>query len=188
MKAMNNWSQEKYRKAWEYAAKMHKGQTYGGSVEGESVDYIAHIGSVAMEIMWSLSFESAYDGDLSIQCALLHDIIEDTSADYSSVAHMFGVEVADGVMALTKDSALPSKEAQMQDSLDRIKLQPKEVWSVKVADRISNLNAPPYYWSEEKKRCYQQEAMLIRDHLTEASEVLLNRLDDKIRDYSQYLT
>lgn len=42
------------------------------------------------------------------------------------------------------------KKLQMQDSLRRIKSQPREVWMVKMADRITNLQPPPGHWSEEK--------------------------------------
>jgi hypothetical protein len=46
-----------------------------------------------------------------------------------------GNEIADGVIALSKNTILPSKEEQMKDSIARIKQQPKEVWMVKMCDR-----------------------------------------------------
>jgi hypothetical protein len=39
------------------------------------------------------------------------------------------------VRALTKDASLPTNEA-MADSLRRVRLQPPEVWAVKLSDRI----------------------------------------------------
>ena len=61
----------------------------------------------------------------------------------------FGKDVADGVLALTKNENLP-KEDRMRDSLERLLKQPKQVQIVKLADRITNLQAPPHYWTKEK--------------------------------------
>lgn len=149
---MSNWSPEIYSKAWYFATIRHEGQTYGGSQPLLRVDYLNHIGSVGMEILWALSQTPGCKGDLAVQCALLHDVIEDTSATYEEVKEEFGKQVADGVLALTKNEKLPAKEARMTDSLKRIRQQPKEVWMVKMADRISNLYAPPYYWNNTKKK------------------------------------
>ena len=59
-------------------------------------------------------------------------------------------QIAAGAMALTKNETLPAKREMMPDSLSRIKRQQKQIWVVKVADRIYNLQAPPYYWNKEK--------------------------------------
>ena len=69
------------------------------------------------------------------------------------------------------------------DSLSRIKQQPKEVWAVKMADRICNLYAPPYYWTNEKKTKYQKEAQLIHRELKKGNQYLSERLEQKIKDY-----
>jgi (p)ppGpp synthase/HD superfamily hydrolase len=73
------------------------------------------------------------------------------------------------------------------DSLKRIKLQPKEVWAVKMADRICNLYAPPFYWNNEKKIAYQKEAQLILSELKEGNSYLAERLQQKIEKYNQYI-
>ena len=56
-----------------------------------------------------------------MQCALLHDIIEDTAVEYAHIENMFGTAVAQGVNALTKrvqrDGQTLSKSEQMADSL-----------------------------------------------------------------------
>ena len=65
------WSQEKYIKAYNFAAEAHKGQ----KVPGTDLPYIMHLSLVSMEIMAALSVENDLDGDLAIQCALLHDTI-----------------------------------------------------------------------------------------------------------------
>jgi (p)ppGpp synthase/HD superfamily hydrolase len=78
--------------------------------------------------------------------ALLHNVIEGTRKTYNYVQSNFGLEVAEGVQALTKRTIFSTKEVRMKDSLSRIKNQPIEIWMVKIADRITNLQPPPAHW------------------------------------------
>jgi guanosine-3',5'-bis(diphosphate) 3'-pyrophosphohydrolase len=174
------WKPDLYIRAWNFASHAHNGQT----VPGTDLPYINHIGNVAMEVMTAIAkSESFHKPNLAVQCALLHDVIEDTKTTYELVYANFGVEVADGVQALTKNEKLPSKEEQMADSLQRIRLQPHEVWVVKMADRITNLQPPPAHWSKEKINNYKNEAMIIYSELKDASELLASRLFQKIDGY-----
>ena len=68
---MNRWSPELFKKAWNFATIAHHGQTYGGHETGMKIDYINHIGSVAMEVIWALGASPDYDADLAVQCAIL---------------------------------------------------------------------------------------------------------------------
>jgi (p)ppGpp synthase/HD superfamily hydrolase len=97
----------------------------------------------------------------------------------------FGDKIADGVAALTKNPTLP-KPQQMMDSLQRIKNQPVEVWAVKLADRICNLQEPPSYWSMEKRKLYLLEAKIILDTLGAGNAILKARLIEKMDNYPQY--
>jgi (p)ppGpp synthase/HD superfamily hydrolase len=185
---MNNWSQEVYITAWNYASTQHRGQTYRGPQNGEQVDYLNHIGMVTTEVMHCLQHtDQSYDADLAVQCAILHDSIEDTSSTYEDIQNLFGKGVADGVMALTKDETLPSKTEMMVHSLERIKAQPHEIWMVKVADRISNLYSPPFYWEDHKIAKYAEEAELIYDALAPSNELLAKRLRAKIDAYPSFM-
>jgi (p)ppGpp synthase/HD superfamily hydrolase len=184
----NLWCPELYTRAWSFATRKHANQTYGGSNEGEQIPYINHISSVAMEVsLGVLKAKESLNANLAIQCALLHDTIEDTNATYFEVCEIFGRDVADGVMALSKDDALPTKEAKMENSIARIKLQPKEIWMVKLADRITNLYHPPFYWTDEKILSYQEEARYILRALGESSVALGDRLEQKINEYPKFL-
>jgi (p)ppGpp synthase/HD superfamily hydrolase len=118
-------------------------------------------------------------------CAVLHDIVEDTGTTVEEVAAKFGDEIARGVLALSKDPNLPKGE-QLDDSLRRIRECPREVWVVKLADRITNLDDPPHYWTSEKRRTYQEEARRIHAALAEAHAALGARLAEKIEAYAQY--
>lgn len=75
----------------------------------------------------------------------------------------------------------------MGDSLKRIIEQPREVWMVKMADRITNLAPPPSYWSNEKTSGYWEEASVIYNTLKEANSVLADRLNMKIEHYKRYM-
>lgn len=180
------WSIEQLQKTWALATQLHDGQKYGSHQEGQQIEYLNHIGSVTFEILAAVQQEPELDADLALACAVLHDTLEDTPQSYEGLQELFGEPIANGVLALTKDESLPSKTAKMQDSLARIQQQPKEVWAVKLADRICNLQQPPYYWKKAKKVAYQQEAQLIYEQLQAASPYLAGRLKAKIEAYEQY--
>ncbi len=182
-----NWDQDVYLLAWQFAIKAHGNQTCPAAVEGERMPYAAHLGSVTMEVVAALHSNPNLDGNLAIQCALLHDTIEDTDVDYTMIEEHFGRNVASGVLALTKDKKLPTKKEQLLDSLERIILQPHEVWMVKLADRISNLQPPPLHWNGAKCQAYREEAQLIHDYLHASNAVLSQRLAEKIEGYKQYM-
>lgn len=180
---MTIWDQDVYIKAWNYASSVHNGQL----VPGTTIPYINHIANVAMEAMAAIASDQTINApDLLIQCALLHDVIEDTATTYDEVVSEFGTDVADGVLALSKDSNLPGKTEQMKDSLNRIKQQPVEIWMVKLSDRITNLQPPPKHWNKEKINAYREEANLILEHLGSANNFLAVRLKTKIAEYEYY--
>ena len=179
---MKNWNEDKYIKAWNFASKIHNGQL----IPSSDIPYINHIGLVAMEAMAAIANGGVDNPDLLVQCSLLHDSIEDTSATYENIKSEFGVDVADGVLALSKNSELPKSE-RMIDSLARIRLQPKEIWMVKLSDRITNLQPPPKHWDSAKIKNYRDEAILILESLGSANEFLAERLESKISDYGQWV-
>ncbi|PHV62379.1 HD domain-containing protein [Cyanobacterium aponinum] len=182
---MKYWNPEIYLKAWNFASVAHQTQLMSSS----NVPYLNHIGSVAMEAMTAITYsDNIQYPDLLIQCALLHDVIEDTDISYEEIKREFSLDVADGVLALTKNKKLPSKQEQMEDSLNRITQQPPEIWMVKMCDRITNLQPPPRHWSQNKIIKYRQEAILIWEKLGTANQYLAQRLDYKITQYHQYQT
>lgn len=180
--ANDYWSQEHYIKAYRFAAEAHQGQF----VPDTEIAYIMHLSLVSMEVIAAVRSESGHDENLALQCALLHDVIEDTPVTYEQVEVTFGSIVAAGVSALTKNKSL-DKSVQMSDSLKRIQQQPHEVWMVKLADRITNLQPPPTYWTKDKVAKYQAEATEILNALGEASALLSTRLSGKIEAYNAYL-
>ena len=152
---------------------------------GSGLPYLVHVVSVAGEVLSVLDREPL-DPDLAVGCALLHDTLEDTTTTYAELVATFGTAIADGVRALSKlDDSIP-KADQMADSLRRIRQQPREVWVVKLADRITNLAPPPAGWSSDKRRAYRAEAIEIADALAGASPALEARIRERIAAYSSY--
>jgi len=172
------WSQDDFLAALAFAARCHGGQT----VPGTGFPYVTHLTSVAQEVMAAVAVEPGRNGTLAVTAALLHDVIEDTQTAPETVASQFGADVLAAVLALTKNADLPKTEA-MADSLARIRLQPREVWMVKLADRIVNLGPPPPHWTQQKIAAYRAEAETILAALGEASPLLADRLAKRIAAY-----
>ena len=176
------WDPERYADALRFAAERHRGQT----VTDSDLPYVTHVVAVAAEVMGALARERFAAPDLAVQCALLHDTVEDTGTGLDEIAARFGSDVAAGVAALTKDGALPKAE-RMADSLRRIQAQPPEVWLVKLADRCTNLAPPPPSWSAAKRAAYLDEAGAILRALAPASLWLADRLAARMGRYQTFL-
>ena len=177
------WDQDTYLKTLLFAGQAHRKQ----KVPSSEMSYVVHIANVTMEVANALvqGGDKDLDGTFAIQCALLHDTIEDTEVTYEDIVNEFGSRVANGVLALTKNEALP-KETQMADSLKRIIQQGKEVRMVKMADRINNLQKPPKHWNRAKMKRYQKEAQFMLEQLSGVHPYIEARLKQKTEAYKQY--
>lgn len=119
-----------WRRAAAAAARWHRGQTR----RDNKTPYVSHVYRVAMTVRHTFGC----DDEECLAIALLHDVIEDTPADYDDVFEAFGEVVAKGVAALTKDMRLPEEErepaydAQLAEAGWRAKM-------VKLADTVDNL-------------------------------------------------
>jgi (p)ppGpp synthase/HD superfamily hydrolase len=98
----SKWSQDLYMRAFRFVSHAHNGQLFPGT----DLPYIVHITLVAMEITAALGVESGLNGDLTVQCAILHDTLEDTRVTYKTLKNKFGLPVARGVLALIKDESI----------------------------------------------------------------------------------
>lgn len=173
-----------YQQAIRFAASKHAESNQ--TIPGTNLPYVVHLSNVAMEVLVAHQQNPDFNLEMAVSMALLHDTLEDTSATVSELVAAFGPEVAEGVAALTKNKAL-AKPERMADSLNRIQALPKEAAIVKLADRITNLQAPPAHWDMAKKESYLQEARLIGQRLSEANANLAQRLQKKIIEYQQYI-
>lgn len=178
--------QDLFKRALDFAAWAHGDQ----KVPGSGFPYLVHVTKVAMEVIAATEGDPRPERNLAVACALLHDTVEDCRPEARSEVRSrlkaeFGVPVAAGVEALSKDYRLP-KAAAMADSLARLKAQPPAVRLVKLADRITNLEQPPPEWTADKRRAYREEARLILRELTGSSPPLEHRLRQKIEAYSEH--
>ena len=170
-----------YQQTIRFAAAKHGSQ----KIPGSDLPYVVHLSNVAMEVILAGQQTPDFDTAFAMQLALLHDVLEDTATTPEEVEFQFGKAICHGVKALTKNKELP-KEEQMADSLNRIRLQPKEVWAVKLADRITNLQPPPVSWNRDKCIAYLAEAKAIHQYLGEGNRYLSERLKEHIANYDTY--
>lgn len=167
-----------YIRALRFASQAHGDQR----MPDKDHPYIVHPVMVAAEVLAALQVEPG-DQDFAVACALLHDVVEDTNVGAEQVEREFGAAVAAGVLALTKREGMPKAEA-IRDSLQRIRTQPREVWMVKLADRVANLSRPvPRGWDGKKKQQYRAQGQEILDALGDASPHLAARLRQRIAEY-----
>jgi len=181
---MAAWDPDLYNHALTFAGVAHGDQR----VPGTDISYLMHLAQVCQEATGAVLADPTLNGDLVVQCALLHDVIEDTTTDRAAITEAFGEAVAAGVDALSKRPVGPEgqpwgKIEKMADSLARIVLEPREVWVVKLADRVTNLQVPPSHWSKDKIAAYHREAETILDRLGSASGHLAQRMQAKLKAY-----
>jgi guanosine-3',5'-bis(diphosphate) 3'-pyrophosphohydrolase len=174
-------TQRLYQLIIKYVAEKHISQ----KVPGTELPYLVHLSNVAMEILLAALHSKGFDLDFALKVALLHDVLEDTATTKEEISFIFGDSVREAVLSLTKNSGL-AKEERMSDSLNRIKKQRHEVWAVKMADRITNLQPPPKDWSNQKRKEYAEEATLIYDQLNIGNSYLADRLKSSIEEYKNF--
>ena len=171
-----------YQEAIRFAAAKHLVQDQ--KIPGTDLPYVVHLSNVAMEILLAGEHSEKFDLGFAVQVALLHDTLEDTDTTPEELVKWFGYEVAEAVAALSKNPKLPKAE-QMVDSLARIRKLRPEVWAVKMADRITNLQPPPPHWNQAKITIYCEEAFLIHAALRQGNDYLAYRLEGKVLEYAK---
>lgn len=176
-------TQSAYQRAILFAAAKHTG--INQFLSGTELPYVVHLSNVAMEILLAGQATPGFDLTFAVQVALLHDVLEDTQTSFDEIEQTFGLDIAKAVQALTKNDVL-EKADKMPDSLQRIKALSREVWAVKLADRITNLQKPPAHWSLLKIQEYKKEAAIILQELAGSNAYLENRLKEQIAAYEVY--
>ena len=184
LEKQKNEIQTLYQEAIKFATSKHNEKKQ--KVPGTNLPYLMHLSNVAMEILIAGSKNDSFNTAYAVQVALLHDTLEDTSTTFEELKDKFGFRIAQAVSALSKNKNLP-KAQQMQDSIHRIKKMQKEVWAVKLADRITNLQKPPARWNLKKKKAYQSEAKFILQELGKDNDYLAKRIESKINEYEAYI-
>ncbi|MDO9337200.1 MAG: bifunctional (p)ppGpp synthetase/guanosine-3',5'-bis(diphosphate) 3'-pyrophosphohydrolase [Caulobacter sp.] len=142
-------------KAYVYAVRMHGSQT-----RASGDPYFAHPVEVA-GILTEYRLDTA-----SIITALLHDVIEDTSATRQDIENLFGAEVAELVEGVTKLSKLEltADYARQAENLRKFILaisKDVRVLLVKLADRLHNMRTLHFIQKPAKRERIARETLEI---------------------------
>ena len=134
-------------KAFRYADTHHNGQ-----LRKDGSPFITHPLAVAQIIAEELRLDSE-----SIEAALMHDCIEDTSATYAEIAKEFSPAVADlveGVSKLTRVQYASKEEEQMENLRKMLMAMAKDirVILIKISDRLHNMRTMEYQTPEKQKQ------------------------------------
>jgi guanosine-3',5'-bis(diphosphate) 3'-pyrophosphohydrolase len=154
--------------ALSFAADKHRNQR---RKDKEASPYINHPIALAR----ILSVEGGVEDGLVLSAAVLHDTIEDTETRYEELAGQFGREIADVVLEVTDDKALPKAERK-QRQIDHAPHLSRAAKLVKLADKIANVrdvaDHPPSEWPIERRREYFDWAKRVVDGLRGTHERL----------------
>ncbi|KPB28304.1 bifunctional (p)ppGpp synthetase/guanosine-3',5'-bis(diphosphate) 3'-pyrophosphohydrolase [Pseudomonas syringae pv. syringae] len=164
--------QQLYNKAWLFASHAHVGQ----KMTGLDLPYTTHVAMVANELIFAHREESVGALEIALPTALL----EDTPVTQDELAEAFGVEVASAVACLSKNLIVPFSEALY---FAGIASHSKEAASVKLCDRITNLQSAPSTWKKAKRASYLVESAQILAALGHANGYLRQRLTDTMARY-----
>jgi guanosine-3',5'-bis(diphosphate) 3'-pyrophosphohydrolase len=137
---------EQITRAYEFSRIAHTGQKRNS---GE--DYVVHCVEVA-EILAELHLDT-----VTLVSALIHDVVEDTSATLEDVRDAFGPEAAtvvDGLTKLAKVQFRSNTEQQVENyrKLLLSMAQDARVILVKLADRLHNMRTLEHLREEKQRR------------------------------------
>ena len=137
---------ESIMNAYAFGAEAHKGQT---RQSGEP--YISHPVAVAQELA-DMRLDSQ-----AIEAAILHDVVEDTSASIDDIKDQFGPDVAslvDGVSKLDQIEFRSRAEAQAESfrKMMLAMIEDIRVILVKLADRLHNMQTLDAMPAEKRSR------------------------------------
>ncbi len=126
---------QRFVKAFEYATRMHSGQTR----KATTVPYVAHVMGVA-----SLVLEYGGDEDLAI-AALLHDVVEDCGGTpvLKEIRRKFGARIAKIVDGCTDSDSLPKPPwlERKQGYIRHLRKADGETRLVSAADKLYNVRS-----------------------------------------------
>jgi GTP diphosphokinase / guanosine-3',5'-bis(diphosphate) 3'-diphosphatase len=137
---------ELLRRAYDFAAEQHKGQT---RLSGEP--YLSHPVEVA-HLLADMKLDVT-----SLCAALLHDVVEDTKLPLEKIAENFGPDVArlvEGVTKISKLDLLAPEDRQAENVRKMLLAMVNDVRvvMVKLADRLHNMRTLEFLASDRQQR------------------------------------
>jgi (p)ppGpp synthase/HD superfamily hydrolase len=161
-------------RAADTAARWHVHQRRKGIAQEPYINHLLEVASLVAEAT------GGTDPNLVI-AALLHDAIEDQGVTSEMLAGEFGEQVADIVMELSDDKALPKEERKRRQVENAAKKSHKPKL-IKLADKTSNLRAiassPAADWSVERRLEYIEWSKAVVNGLRGTSPWLERQFDE----------
>lgn len=173
--------QDRYRTAYEFAKQKHEEVGQKRKYSGEP--YIAHPERVA-----SLMISLGFDGDI-VDASILHDTLEDTKATEEDL-DQFGEKTKRIVLELTNvytKENYPDLNRNQREELElkRLSNVSSDAQSVKLADRINNLQEIIKQNPQFARDVYVPESEALLQTLTKGDNRLRNLLGEVIENYKQ---
>jgi guanosine-3',5'-bis(diphosphate) 3'-pyrophosphohydrolase len=144
-----------------FAADKHRNQR---RKDADASPYINHPIALANLLL----NEAGVEDQRVLIAAVLHDTIEDTDTMEQELVRHFGKDIADIVLEVTDDKALPKAERKRLQ-IEHAAHISRRAKLVKLADKICNLrditSSPPADWSVDRKREYFDWAKSVVDEL-----------------------
>lgn len=132
-----------------------------------------------------LANEAEIDDERVLIAAVLHDTLEDTETTVQELVRNFGQEIAEIVVEVSDDKALP-KAARKQQQIDHAPHISRRAKLVKLADKICNLrdiaHFPPHDWSLQRCQEYFEWAKAVIDQLRGVHPALEHVFDQAYRE------
>ena len=155
------------REAYEFAALAHAGQARKGS----HAPYITHPLAV-MNVLVDLGVRDA----VTLQAALLHDVVENSHRTMHEIRESFGPDVANVVAALVRPPDTRCDRAAFSHYLRHLSHRPR---LIVLADRIHNVNG---------LRAIVDDVAFVSAYLDETTDVFLSPwADDTDRTLAEML-
>ena len=143
----------KVLRAISFAAKCHDGQLRKDGV----TPYFSH----PVRVMLILRHVFGVETEQALMAAVLHDVLEDTDADYDALREQFGDDVARWVAILSKDKRL-SEQTREEKYLDQFRGAPAELLLIKAADLYDNLLDVNPLRKETKKKLVKRATAFLK--------------------------
>jgi len=124
--------------------------------DADATPYIAH----PLRVFYLL-LNAEVEDEKILAGALLHDVLEDTSATYQEIVDLFGEQIANIVQEVSEDQLLPRIERR-KEQVRKAGLISYGACLIKLADKIANMediaNRPPVEWNRARKIEYYEFA------------------------------
>lgn len=163
-----------------YATKAHKGQRR----KIEDIDMIFHPFCVGMYLQ-----RCGCDEDVVI-AGILHDVVEDTPAEFGDIEREFGKKVRDYVYDASEPDKSLEWEARKQHTIEQIKDAPLGSKLIVACDKISNLEdlyeCIEKYGEEKAYGALKRGKDKQRWYYTKVYESCINGVDAKHPIFERY--